>query len=44
VIPGLIAAIIYWIRKTAYDKEMRTIVEKWVDAGRPDPALLEAFF
>jgi hypothetical protein len=41
VIPGLIAAIIYWVRKTAYDKEMRSIVEKWIDAGRPDPVIPE---
>ena len=42
IIPGIL--IWYWFRSQAnqYERDMRALVEKWIDAGRPAPGVLRA--
>ena len=37
VIPGLIILYIAWRKDQSYEKEMRTLMNKWIDAGKPLP-------
>ena len=37
VIPGLLLLVWLFIQSNQYDRDMKQLVEKWVDAGRPKP-------
>ena len=35
--PGLILLLIVWNNGNQYERDMKSLVAKWVDAGKPDP-------
>ena len=37
ILPGLIIIIIAWNNGRHYERDMKALVEKWVDAGKPEP-------
>ena len=37
VIPGILLLMWLFIQSNQYDRDMKQLVEKWVDAGRPAP-------
>ena len=37
IIPGVLLLVWLWVQANQYERDMRALVEKWVDAGRPDP-------
>ena len=37
VIPGILLLVWLFIQSNQYDRDMKQLVEKWVDAGRPAP-------
>ena len=37
VVPGLIVGFMFWRRDLQSDKEMKEIMIKWIDAGKPLP-------
>ena len=39
IVPGLIILLIVWNRSRQYELDMKALVEKWVDAGKPEPGV-----
>ena len=39
IVPGLIILLIVWNNGRQYERDMRALVEKWVDAGKPEPGV-----
>ena len=37
IVPGVLLLIWIWVQDNQYERDMRALVEKWVDAGRPNP-------
>ena len=37
VIPGVLLLVWIFVQSNQYERDMRALVEKWVDAGRPNP-------
>lgn len=37
VIPGVLLLIWIWVQANQYERDMKALVQKWVDAGRPEP-------
>jgi hypothetical protein len=37
VVPGLLLILFLVVKQRDYDREIRQLHNKWVDAGRPDP-------
>ena len=37
VIPGVILLLIVWNNGNQYERDMKALVAKWVDAGKPEP-------
>ena len=38
VIPGLLLILFLVIKQRDYDREIRQLRNKWIDAGKPDPS------
>tara|TARA_B100000579_G_C22588722_1_gene736993 strand:+ start:172 stop:762 length:591 start_codon:yes stop_codon:yes gene_type:complete len=39
VIPGFILLLVVWNNGREYERDMKALVEKWVDAGKPKPGM-----
>ena len=39
VVPGLILLLIVWNNGRQYERDMKALVEKWVDAGKPETGM-----
>ena len=39
VVPGLIILLIVWNDGRQYERDMKALVEKWIDAGKPEPGI-----
>ena len=39
VIPGLILLFHVWNNGNQYERDMKALVEKWIDAGKPEPGV-----
>ena len=37
VVPGLLILLFVWYNGNQYDRDMKALVAKWVDAGKPEP-------
>ena len=37
IVPGVLLLIWIWVQANQYERDMKALVEKWVDAGRPNP-------
>ena len=36
IVPGVLLLIWIWVQSNQYERDMKALVEKWVDAGRPN--------
>ena len=39
IVPGLIILLIVWNNSRQYERDMKALVEKWIDAGKPEPGV-----
>ena len=39
VIPGVILLLIVWNNGRQYERDMKSLIEKWIDAGKPEPGV-----
>ena len=39
VIPGVILWLLVWNNRRQYERDMKALVEKWIDAGKPEPGM-----
>ena len=39
IVPGLIILLMVWNSSRQYERDMKALVEKWVDAGKPEPGV-----
>ena len=39
IVPGLIILLIVWNNSRQYERDIKALVEKWVDAGMPQPGV-----
>ena len=39
VIPGVILLLLVWNNGRQYERDMKALVEKWIDAGKPEPGM-----
>ena len=39
IVPGLIILLIVWNKSRQYERDMKALVEKWIDAGKPEPGV-----
>ena len=39
IVPGVIILLIVWNNSRQYERDMKALVEKWVDAGKPEPGV-----
>ena len=39
IVPGLIILLIVWNNSRQYERDMKALVERWIDAGKPEPGV-----
>ncbi len=39
VVPGLLILLFVWYNGNQYDRDMKALVAKWIDAGKPEPGV-----
>ena len=39
VIPGVILLLLVWNNGRQYERDMKALIEKWIDAGKPEPGM-----
>jgi len=39
IVPGLIILLIVWNNSRQYERDIKALVEKWIDAGKPEPGV-----
>ena len=39
VLPGVIILLLVWNNGRQYERDMKALVEKWIDAGKPEPGI-----
>ena len=37
VVPGVLLLVWIWVQDNQYERDIKALIEKWVDAGRPEP-------
>ena len=37
VVPGVLLLVWIWVQNNQYERDIKALIEKWVDAGRPEP-------
>ena len=37
IVPGVLVLVWVWIQDNQYERDIKALIEKWVDAGRPEP-------
>ena len=39
VLPGVIILLLVWNNGRQYERDMKALIEKWIDAGKPEPGM-----
>ena len=39
VLPGVIILLLVWNNGRQYERDMKALIEKWIDAGKPEPGV-----